>query len=941
MNCRFRDKSLTLRERIEDLLGLLTLDEKIEMLSSHQFAVERLGIGEWFVGCEAARGFVSREEGEISTVFPQPVGMASTFDKALMRKIGEIAGDEARYYFNKKPVGKLMLWGPTVDMERNPLWGRTEEAYGEDTCLAGEMTREYTIGMAGGSRADEPADKPILDCRTDENGVLLKTIPTLKHFCANNNEENRTSCNSNVTAQLLHEYYYRAFMPALKEGGAHSAMAAYNKIGGVPGDMNPDIQKVLKDKWGMDFAVTDGGAFSQNVTDHKFVRTHGEALAMCIKNGMDTMTDDSGNVSAAARDALKKGLITEKDIDKAVGNVLLGRFRLGEFDGEHRYSHIDTEPDSEYARSINLRASLEQVCLLKNDGVLPLDASAAGKVLCVGPIADENYRDWYTGTASYAVSVKSGLEKKLGKENVLFDNGWDIVAVRSKLNGKYLSVSDDGTAAFSAETVSDREKFELHDWDSETFNFRSLFNNKFLSESGTYKADSHTPYAWFIREWFKAKKCGEYYYFDSWHDDAVYMNASGELSVRRKGPASEDRLFEIEIISSGRERIESLSANADTVLFCGGNHPMQIARECYDRKTLALPPHQHDIVMSIPEKKLIFAVISSYPYAIAEEARRSPAVIYSTHCGAELGNALAEVIFGGYNPAARCPLTWYSDDSQVPDINDYDIIGSKATYLYYDGKPLFAFGHGLSYSDFEYSDLDVIPKNDHITVNVRIKNVSDYDGDEVVQIYYKGSREYQNPRLCGFERVNIPAGGEKAVCIDIPYERISEYDGVFDRMRVTEGEYTFLAAAASDDIRLRKTVAIRADEAPAYTMGSFISCTGYSAAHGAELDFSIAENDRFVRFNDWGGSAAYLFDIPEGACRLVIYAAAPHTKGKITVFDIDDGENELGSAEIPPSAAQDDFAAFEIPLSSAKARRGIRICTQASLNTLKFALFNS
>ena len=342
------------------MLGRLTVDEKINMLSSVQCEVPRLGVGKWTIGCEAARGFVSKDPNEVSTVFPQPIGMASTFDKELMRKIGEIAGDETRHYYKQDPTGRLMLWGPTVDMERNPLWGRTEEAYGEDPCLAGEMSKEYTIGLAGAAHSEEPADKDIRDCRTDESGVLLKTLPTLKHFCANNNEKDRMCGNSDVTVKLLHEYYYRAFKPALTEGGAHAVMAAYNKIGGVPGDMNPDMQHVLKDEWKMDLAVSDGGAFSQNYLEHCYTNSHAESLALCIKNGTDTMTDDGRMVAAAARDALNKGLISENDINKAVGNVLLGRFRLGEFDDRHKYSDTDTFPDSEYARTINRQAAYEQ-----------------------------------------------------------------------------------------------------------------------------------------------------------------------------------------------------------------------------------------------------------------------------------------------------------------------------------------------------------------------------------------------------------------------------------------------------------------------------------------------------------------------------------------------------------------------------------------------------
>ncbi|MDE5991892.1 MAG: beta-glucosidase, partial [Oscillospiraceae bacterium] len=205
----FRDSSLPMKERVSDLLSKLTPEEKMSMLSCHMPAVPRLGIGEWYVGTEVARGYVGRDTGELSTVFPQPIGMASMFDPELMYELGVIAGNEARYHYQNEPNGKLMLWGPTVDMERDPRWGRTEEAYGEDPFLTGEMSKAYTKGMAG----DDP--------------VYLKTVPTLKHFCANNNEADRGSCSANVDMRTLHEYYYRAFKAAITEGGARSVMAAY------------------------------------------------------------------------------------------------------------------------------------------------------------------------------------------------------------------------------------------------------------------------------------------------------------------------------------------------------------------------------------------------------------------------------------------------------------------------------------------------------------------------------------------------------------------------------------------------------------------------------------------------------------------------------------------------------------------------------------------
>jgi beta-glucosidase len=282
---KFRDNNYTPEERLSDLLERLTLDEKVHMLSTHQYAVPRLGIGEWFVGCEVARGFVSKNPEEISTVFPQPIGLASTFDPELMERLGEIAGDEARYYYQKDKKGRLMLWGPTVDPERDPRWGRTEEAYGEDPYLIGEMTKAYTKGMAG----DDP--------------YYLKTIPTLKHFCANNNEAGRINCSADVSMRTLNEYYYEAFRIPITEGGAHSIMCAYNELAGVPACMNPDLEKKVKDEWGLDFIVTDGADFSQNVLAHHSHNKHSEALAAAIIENQSTgflNINDQGKTDAVS-----------------------------------------------------------------------------------------------------------------------------------------------------------------------------------------------------------------------------------------------------------------------------------------------------------------------------------------------------------------------------------------------------------------------------------------------------------------------------------------------------------------------------------------------------------------------------------------------------------------------------------------------------------------
>ena len=657
----FLDNSKPIRERIADLLSRLTIDEKIAMLPSHMQGVPRLGISEWYVGCEVARGYVGRqgEIDEVSTVFPQPIGMASMFDPDLMYKIGEIAGDEARYYYQKCKNGKLMVWGPTVDMERDPRWGRTEEAYGEDPFLTGEMTKAYTKGLAG------------------EDEFYLKTVPTLKHFCADNNEFERGSCSANITPRLLHEYYYAAFKPAITEGGAHSIMAAYNELAGVPAVMNPDIQTLLKDEWGLDFVVTDGGDFSQNVLMHEFPKTHAEALALCLKNGSDSMTDSSDLVISAAKDALERKLITETDIDKAVSNVLLGRFRLGEFDETHPYKDMNIDLDGDYAKSINKSAALKQVCLLKNNGILPLSKEKNPKVALIGPIANENYKDWYTGLSSYEISVMEGLAKEFGEENIVFDNGYDIVAMKCMANGKYLSVTDDECKlkAISSE-INLSTQFEFHDWDFGSLNLKSLLNNKYVTEDGVYKAISETPYSWFIHEWLKPTIYDELYSFRSWMDRDYDVYVDEETYSLTTAPASRltsNKQFSKEIVSNGCERAMELAKKSDVAIVCVGNHPMQVARECYDRPDIVLPKHQQELIkacMSV-NKKTIVVIISSYPYAINWENENVPAIIYTSHAGPELGFAVAKTLSGENNPAARAPMTWYKSIHELPSIMDY------------------------------------------------------------------------------------------------------------------------------------------------------------------------------------------------------------------------------------------------------------------------------
>lgn len=919
----FRNNQYTPEERLADLLSRLTLEEKVHMLSTHQYAVPRLGIGEWYVGCEVARGFVSKNSDEPSTVFPQPIGLASTFDPELMYTLGEIAGNEARYYYQQKPDSKLMLWGPTVDPERDPRWGRTEEGYGEDPYLIGEMTKAYTKGMAG----DDP--------------YYLKTIPTLKHFCANNNEAGRINCSADVTMRTLHEYYYEAFRIPITEGGAHSMMCAYNELAGVPACMNPDLQPVVKDTWGLDFIVTDGADFSQNVLAHRSHKTHAEALAACIRNGTDVMTDNAEMVAAAAYDAMKRNLLTEEEIDRTIGRSLAARMRLGEFDEVHPYKDMQVKVDSEESRSINRCAAMEQMCLLKNTGILPLQKGK--KIAVIGPIADENYRDWYTGVASYAVSIRKGMEERFGAENVLFDNGYDIAAIRSCKNGKYLSVQEDGVLCAVGSEIGPAERFELHDWDFGSLNLKSCRNGKYVTENGSYKAISETPYEWFIREWFKPAllEDGTWRYrawFD-WDMDIIV----GEDDVLTTAPSarpSENRRFEQVIVENGAERAAALAAQADYAVVCLGNHPMQVARECYDRKSLALPRHQQELIRAVYDANpnTILVIAASYPFAVCEEQEKLPAIVYTTHAGAELGTAVAATLSGENNPAARCPITWYRSEHELPDILEYDIIEHDSTYLYYTGKPLYAFGHGLSYSEFAYKSFTVEIVEKAIIAAAEVENISDYDGDEVVQIYFRpDAPSVKRPlkQLCGFQRVHIPAHKTVRVEIKVPYRALEFYDVSREKRCVEQGSYTFMAGASSEDIRLTQQVAVSGDVIPPRDLSKKICLKNYDRIRNAKMRFSYNKNDWYMQSGDWGGSIILKNADFSGYTCAEVQAAAPCNGGKLSVYA---GEMLLGETKVHPSACHDDFYVYPIPLERFCGIADLRLELQGMLSVYSVQL---
>lgn len=868
---KFRDSSLSFDERVKDLLSRLTIEEKAGLMSNHMAAVPRLDIGEWYVGAEVARGYVSRNPDEPTTVFPQPIGLSGTFDTELMEKAGLAAGKEARVLNKRHPSGHLMLWGPTVDLCRNPLWGRNEEGYGEDPFLTGEMSAAYTKGLA------------------DRHGEYYQSIPTLKHFCANNTENERGTASSDVEPRTLNEYYYAAFERPITCGGAYSIMAAYNELSGVPAVINPDIQNVLKDKWGLGFVVTDGGDFSQNVVFHGYSTSHAETIALAIKNGTDVLTDCEDVVAASVLEAVKSGLVSEKDIDKALYNSMLARFRLGEFDEKHPFSDIDESVlDCDEHKKLNHRAALEQTVLLKNDGILPLDTNKS--VAVIGLNGNCNLMDWYTGYSSDGISGKFA--------GAMYDNGCDRVVIKSELTGKYLGVADDDTVSAIYEKDDPRALFEKAEYGHDETTYRSLYNNRYITESSC-KCDSESTYRWYSQEIMKPQKHGDKVLYRTYFGKALGVDESGKLTLVKQFGLSDNKIFSEEIISDGIRRAAKLAEKADYAIVCIGNDPMIVAREMYDRKTLALPAHDSALARAVYDanNNCVLALVSSYPFAICEEQEYMPAIIYTTHAGPELGNAFAKVIGGEYSPAGRLAQTWYKSEYELAPIESYDIIENEMTYLYYKGKPLYPFGYGLSYAKFEYSDFDVRENGDVISVSLDVANVSETDSDEVVQIYFRmedPSVKRPLKQLTAFTRVHIEGGQTLRVMFDISKSELRFYDVSRERFAIEQGRYTFMAGTSSEDIRLTKTIDASGEKIPPRELCKGIPAKNYDGKYNTKMQYSKKLEMHYML----GGGLIYNNCVLGDATNIEIVCGSRVNGGKITVKY---GGKTLCEAEVKPT----------------------------------------
>jgi beta-glucosidase len=789
--------------KVASLLARMSAAEKIAYLHQHQPAVERLGLAAFHTGCEALHGvaWIGR-----ATVFPQAVGLGATWDRELLRRIGEAVSTEVRAFrqdpaavqnsavYEKHTMVSLNVWAPVVNLLRDPRWGRNEEGYSEDPFATAQLAAAYCRGLRG----DDPA--------------IWRTAPVLKHFLAYNVETERDVIDVQVPARVLHEYELPAFRGPIEAGVVAGVMSGYNLTNGVPNHVHPLINEALR-AWNPELVVcSDAQAPSNLVETEKYFPDHVTSHAAALKAGVDSYTDNDANAQPTIErftEALARGLITEADIDAAVGRVLALRARTGEFEPElDPYAGIraDVVASAEHA-ALALEAAKSSIVLLKNEnGALPIAASTS--VAVIGHLGSRVLTDWYSGTLPYAVSVADGLRSALGTDAVSAVDGADVVRLRS------------GDLEFGP--------FVHHDWATSVqcpvpvHTFQAVDGGKYLSLTGegdqSVEAVADTPDGWFVKELWELHPAdevgaqGRFLLRSNANHSRKYVRVdeSGRLVADAEEPRDAAR-FTLDLLTSGLHEAVAAASAADRAIVVLGNDPHINGRETIDRDGLALPAEQEALLRAVhaANPRTTLVVVSSYPYAIGWAAEHVPSIVWTAHGGQELGNAVAQVLTGGHNPAGRLPQTWYATDVDLPAPGDYDVIGSQWTYQYSRREHLFPFGHGLSYASFTYTAPTVTVAADGgsdaftVTVEVTVTNTGDRPGEEVAQLYSRAlDATVPTPlrRLQGFARFRLKPGEARTVSFEVPAARLGHWDERRSAFVVEPGDVEFAVGGSSADL---------------------------------------------------------------------------------------------------------------------------------------------
>jgi len=808
----YKDVNLPIAERVADLVSRMTLEEKVSQMVFDAPAIERLDVPKynWWNECLHGVGYAG-----LATSFPQAIGLAATWNTSLMHQVAVASSDEARAKHHeaarqgiREIHTGLTFWSPNINIFRDPRWGRGQETCGEDPYLTARMGVAFVKGLQG----DDPR--------------YLKVVATPKHFAAHSGPEpGRDRFDAKVNKRDLQETYLPAFEACVKEAKAASVMGAYNRLNGEPCCASPTLLgKTLRQEWGFDgYVVSDCRAIYNIYAHHKVVKTAAEAAALAVNNGCDL---NCGETYIALLAAVEKGLVSKDAIDQAVKRLFTARFRLGMFDPPERvpYAQIPYQiNDSAAHRALALQAARESIVLLKNEGdLLPLSKNV-GSIAVIGPNADDvlallgNYR----GTPSKVVTLLEGIRNKISPTTRLYAaRGCELAA---------------GVAAL---TVVPSACLRPTDADGYQTGLTAAYfdNREFKGEPALSRVDPLINFVWRDSTPLTGRMGDS---FSVCWTGSLVPPASGRYKFGVRGinryrltlddePIAEHhdlheaitRFKEVELEAGRfyRLRLEyvnhgldpqvqllwsvpgadlmtpavKVAKKAEVVVMIMGLSPIiedeeiPVAVEGFaggDRTDIVLPRPQEELLKRIHNlgKPIVLVLLNGSALAVNWANDNIPAIVEAWYPGQAGGDAMADVLFGDYNPGGRLPVTFYKSVDDLPPIEDYKMEGR--TYRYFRGEPLFPFGYGLSYTAFAYSDLQLSAKGiapgETVIISVGVQNVGERVGDEVVQLYVSdltASASAPIRQLQGFERIHLAPGETRTVTFALTFRQLSLVD---------------------------------------------------------------------------------------------------------------------------------------------------------------------
>ncbi len=832
----YLNTAYSFKERAADIVSRMTPEEKQSQLGNTMPPIPRLGINKYDVWGEALHGIMGRNNnsGMTATSFPNSVAVGSTWDPALIKRETSVIGDEARG-FNHDLIFTLTYWSPVIEPARDPRWGRTAETFGEDPFLVSQIGGGFIQGLMG----DDP--------------TYLKAVPCGKHYFANNTEFNRHNGSADMDDRDMREYYLLPYKTLIEKDKLPAIMTAYSAVNGVPVSASKFlVDTIARRTYGLEGYVTgDCGAISDILSGHHYVKNNAEATAMGLISGVDN--DCGGVYQTSALNALKQGLITEADMDKALVNIYAIRMRLGEFDPQNivPYAGIKSSIINDPSHNnLAVEIATKTPVLLKNEVVsktgekaLPLNAGNIKKIAVLGPQADKVELGDYSGEAEpeYKISPLAGIknyieQNKLNTEVVSRSGGntakrtdfFTMTSFSTVKNGvvkQYDATKFDASASglitsarFGAASV---RGIKDGDWTS--------YNNVDITDVDSIRFNMTVSSDGGLLEVRVGSKTGNILASQKIAGTPQQGGGFGGFGGRSKnipvkintlgisGPQTIVLVYrEAEVPATDKETLD-MAASADVaVIFVGTDQTT--GREESDRFSITLPGNQNELINAVAAvNPNTIVVIQGMGMVEVEQFKNNPkiaGIIFTGYNGQAQGTAMAKILFGEVNPGGKTSLTWYKSLDDLPEFNDYSLRGGDGkngrTYMYFNKDVSYEFGYGLSYTTFGYSNFSIskssITPNDKVTVNVDVKNTGSVDGDEVVQIYVRtpdspASLERPIKRLKGFKRVTIPQGQTKTVSINIDCADLWFWDTKNKKMIYDQGKYVFEIGASSKDIK--------------------------------------------------------------------------------------------------------------------------------------------